>query len=57
MMSKLGELASLLPLVRQVLRTMVASSASRVEKLCAGVPSSSVWEATFARKKVTAQLI
>ena len=34
--------------VRQVLRTMVASSASRVEKLCAGVPSSSVWRAAFA---------
>ena len=34
--------------VRQVLRTMVASSASKVEKLCAGVPSSSVWRATLA---------
>ncbi len=29
--------------VRQVLRTMVASSAIRVAKLCAGVPSSSTW--------------
>ncbi len=28
--------------VRQVLRTMVASSAIKVEKLCTGVPSSSV---------------
>ena len=29
--------------VRQVLRTMVARSASKVAKLCAGVPSGSVW--------------
>jgi hypothetical protein len=34
--------------VRQVLRTMVASSASKVEKLCTGAPSSSVWLATLA---------
>ena len=31
----------------QVLRTMLAKSASKVAKLCAGVPSSSVREATF----------
>src|ERR1019366_6439412 len=34
--------------MRQALRTMVASSSSRVRKLCAGVPSSSVWLATLA---------
>jgi len=32
---------------RHVLRTMVERSAIKVEKLCAGLPSSSAWLATF----------
>lgn len=34
--------------VRQVLRTMVASSAMRAEKLCTGVPSYCVWRCALA---------
>ena len=36
----ISKVAELSPRVRQVLRTMVGSSSSKVRKLCAGVPSS-----------------
>jgi len=46
-MSKVGASAPVWG-ARQVLRTMAASSASKVAKLCSGVPSRSVRLAAFA---------
>ena len=46
-MSKVGTLAGVLRGVRQVLRATVASSFINVAKLCAGVPSGSMWLETL----------